>query len=168
MAISGLPVDDYSTENGILANKGQRWPLAVDPQAQANKWIRAWRRRAASRRQGQRPHHPAHARELDPARLAGAARGRWRELDPALEPVLQKQVYKQGGGCSSASATRTSTTRTPSILPDNQAAARTVRVPDSNPRPLPPCMSFSVWGAFIRSSQTCRRFASRSPSSTSP
>ena len=38
--IWGLPVDDYSTENGILATRGKRWPLAIDPQGQANKWIR--------------------------------------------------------------------------------------------------------------------------------
>ena len=38
--IWGLPVDDYSTENGILATRGKRWPLAIDPQGQANKWMR--------------------------------------------------------------------------------------------------------------------------------
>ena len=36
----GLPVDDYSTENAILATKAQQWPLAIDPQGQANKWIK--------------------------------------------------------------------------------------------------------------------------------
>lgn len=38
--IWGLPVDDYSTENGILATRGKRWPLAIDPQGQANRWMR--------------------------------------------------------------------------------------------------------------------------------
>jgi dynein heavy chain, axonemal len=37
----GLPIDDYSAENALLATVGKRWPLAIDPQAQANKWIRA-------------------------------------------------------------------------------------------------------------------------------
>jgi dynein heavy chain, axonemal len=38
--IAGLPSDRVSIENGILATKGERWPLMIDPQQQANKWIR--------------------------------------------------------------------------------------------------------------------------------
>ena len=37
---AGLPSDKVSTENGILATKGSRWPLFIDPQQQANKWIK--------------------------------------------------------------------------------------------------------------------------------
>jgi dynein heavy chain len=29
-----------STENGIITNMGRRWPLMIDPQGQANRWIR--------------------------------------------------------------------------------------------------------------------------------
>ena len=45
----GLPVDDYSAENGILATRGKRWPLCIDPQAQANKWIKNMESRAGLR-----------------------------------------------------------------------------------------------------------------------
>lgn len=38
--IQGLPSDDFSTENGIIVTKGTRWPLIIDPQAQAWKWIK--------------------------------------------------------------------------------------------------------------------------------
>jgi dynein heavy chain len=38
--ISGLPKDDTSTENGIIIDKGRRWPLMIDPQTQANKYIK--------------------------------------------------------------------------------------------------------------------------------
>jgi dynein heavy chain, axonemal len=36
----GLPADDVSVDNGILVRQSQRWPLMIDPQGQANNWIR--------------------------------------------------------------------------------------------------------------------------------
>lgn len=38
--IQGLPSDNFSTENGIIVTRGTRWPLIIDPQCQAVKWIR--------------------------------------------------------------------------------------------------------------------------------
>merc|ERR1719186_1935210 len=38
--IAGLPVDSFSTENGIIVNSSRSWPLMIDPQGQANKWIK--------------------------------------------------------------------------------------------------------------------------------
>lgn len=38
--IQGLPSDSFSTENGIIVTQGNRWPLMVDPQCQAIKWIK--------------------------------------------------------------------------------------------------------------------------------
>lgn len=35
-----LPSDSVSIDNGILATKTQRWPLMIDPQNQANTWIK--------------------------------------------------------------------------------------------------------------------------------
>lgn len=37
----GLPADEFSTENGMLTTMGRRWPLMIDPQGQANRWIRS-------------------------------------------------------------------------------------------------------------------------------
>ena len=37
---SGLPADDFSIDNAIIASKARRWPLMIDPQGQANKWIK--------------------------------------------------------------------------------------------------------------------------------
>eukprot|EP00606_Chrysophyceae_sp_TOSAG23-5_P001616 GSChrysophyteH2.ASY1.ANO1.110.1 assembled CDS len=36
----GLPTDDVSVNNGILVDKCRRWPLMIDPQMQANSWLR--------------------------------------------------------------------------------------------------------------------------------
>ena len=38
--IQGLPSDSFSTENGCIVTRGRRWPLMVDPQGQAIKWIK--------------------------------------------------------------------------------------------------------------------------------
>lgn len=38
--LMGLPADEFSTENGMLTTMGRRWPLMIDPQGQANRWIR--------------------------------------------------------------------------------------------------------------------------------
>ncbi|KAL6436551.1 hypothetical protein ACFW04_004787 [Cataglyphis niger] len=38
--INGLPRDALSVENAVLVMNSKRWPLFIDPQSQANKWIR--------------------------------------------------------------------------------------------------------------------------------
>eukprot|EP00878_Enallax_costatus_P041820 GHUV01048713.1.p1 GENE.GHUV01048713.1~~GHUV01048713.1.p1 ORF type:complete len:360 (+),score=84.12 GHUV01048713.1:426-1505(+) len=39
-ACQGLPSDAVSVESALIATRGYRWPLLVDPQDQANRWIR--------------------------------------------------------------------------------------------------------------------------------
>jgi dynein heavy chain len=38
--LEGLPNDPISIESAIIAKKGIRYPLMIDPQSQANKWIK--------------------------------------------------------------------------------------------------------------------------------
>jgi len=38
--IFGLPADNFSVENGIIVFNSTRWPLMIDPQGQANKWLK--------------------------------------------------------------------------------------------------------------------------------
>ncbi|KAH9508007.1 Dynein heavy chain 6, axonemal [Bulinus truncatus] len=36
----GLPRDAVSIEKAVLVSRGCRWPLMIDPQEQAKRWIR--------------------------------------------------------------------------------------------------------------------------------
>lgn len=38
--IAGLPNDTLSVENGVINQFSQRWTHFIDPQGQANKWIK--------------------------------------------------------------------------------------------------------------------------------
>merc|ERR1719335_1748242 len=39
--LEGLPSDDLSVQNGIMVTRSSRFPLMVDPQGQANRWIKS-------------------------------------------------------------------------------------------------------------------------------
>ena len=38
--LAGLPSNQLSIDNAIIVTRGRRWPLIIDPQGQANKWIK--------------------------------------------------------------------------------------------------------------------------------
>ena len=38
--INKLPNDSFSVENAIMLSKSNRWPLMIDPEGQANKWVK--------------------------------------------------------------------------------------------------------------------------------
>lgn len=38
--IAKLPNDTFSVENAIMLQRSNRWPLMIDPQGQANKWVK--------------------------------------------------------------------------------------------------------------------------------
>lgn len=89
----GLPADDVSVDNGILVSKGKRWPLMIDPQGQANAWVRNMEGRAGLK-----------LVKLSQANFLRLIEGAVRlgqpvlvedvgeTIDPALEPLLLKQV----------------------------------------------------------------------------
>nr|CCC93687.1 unnamed protein product [Trypanosoma congolense IL3000] len=95
--VNGLPTDALSVENAIILSNARRWPLMIDPQTQANKWIRQT--------------YPEDLEILKPTqkdlvkRIEYAVRaGRpvllenvGESLDASLAPLLAKQTYFEGG-----------------------------------------------------------------------
>ena len=89
----GLPVDDVSVDNGILVTKGKRWPLMIDPQGQANAWVRNMEARAGLKLVKQSQANflrvvEGAVRLGEPVLIEDVG----ETLDPAMEPLLQKQV----------------------------------------------------------------------------
>ena len=97
--IAGLPTDQVSTENGILATQAQRWPLCIDPEEQANKWIKNI---------GKEDNIECLKFTTNNfLRTLGGAVSIGRPvlvediaeiLDPGIDPILLKQVFKSGSG----------------------------------------------------------------------
>lgn len=96
--IQGLPSDSFSTENGCIVQRGNRWPLMIDPQGQALKWIKNM--------EGKRGlkvidlQQADYLRTLENAIQFGSPvllQNVFEELDPSLAPVLNKSIVKQGG-----------------------------------------------------------------------
>lgn len=94
----GLPRDDFSTENAILVTKGRRWPLMIDPQEQANRWIRNKERENSLKIL--KLSDGAFLRTLENCVRIGMPillEDLGEQLDPALEPILLKQTFVSGG-----------------------------------------------------------------------
>ena len=96
--IAGLPTDSVSTDNAILVTRGKRWPLMIDPQEQAKKWIKNMESKAGI--EVTRLTHPNMLRTLESCIRIGhplLMEDIGEYLDPALEPVLQKAIFKLNG-----------------------------------------------------------------------
>jgi len=96
--IEGLPTDDFSVDNGIIVFNARRWPLMIDPQGQANAWIRTMEKDNGLTIVKLTDDN--YLRTLinsvqfgTPVLLENVG----ETLDASLEPVLLKQLFKQGG-----------------------------------------------------------------------
>ncbi|VDD79452.1 unnamed protein product [Mesocestoides corti] len=96
--IFGLPKDSFSIENAVIVQFSRRWPLFVDPQGQANRWIKSL--------EGDEGLEVVKISEKDFLRtLENSIRfGRpvlleniGEELDPALDPIIIKQTFSHQG-----------------------------------------------------------------------
>jgi len=94
--ICGLPSDPQSIDSGVIVMNARRWPLLIDPQAQANKWLRGMLDTVGLRvlRLGD----ANFVRTVEGSVRNGAAlllEDCGEELDAALRPVLAKQLFWQ-------------------------------------------------------------------------
>merc|ERR1711871_1147517 len=97
--LQGLPTDELSIQNGILVTRSSRYPLLVDPQAQAIGWIRnkekdrmpAWGETAIN--------NSKLKDQLEFCMSEGKAMiivGIEEDIDPLLNPVMEKQIIRKG------------------------------------------------------------------------
>ncbi|XP_008197222.2 dynein axonemal heavy chain 3 [Tribolium castaneum] len=96
--IAGLPVDNYSIENGIISTKARRWPLMIDPQGQANKWVKNFEKH--NKLQVIKLTDANYVRVLEHAITFGTPvilENVMEEIDAALDPILVKNIFKQQG-----------------------------------------------------------------------
>ncbi|XP_053321162.1 dynein axonemal heavy chain 3-like [Spea bombifrons] len=94
----GLPKDNFSIENAIIVTSAQRWPLMIDPQGQANKWVKNMEKNNKIQ--------ICKASDSDYIRTVGNSiqfgtpvliENITEDLDPILEPVLLRQTFKKNG-----------------------------------------------------------------------
>ncbi|KAI9189908.1 hypothetical protein H9P43_001341 [Blastocladiella emersonii ATCC 22665] len=96
--IAGLPNDSFSIDNGIVMSKTRRWPLFIDPQGQANRWIKNMEKN--NRLSVIKLSDGDYVRTLENAIQFGTPvllENINEEIDSVLEPLLTKQLFKQGG-----------------------------------------------------------------------
>jgi dynein heavy chain len=96
--INGLPTDSFSCDNGVIIDNSRRWPLLIDPQGQANKWIRNMEKENGI--EIIKLSDGNFMRTLENAIQFGTPvllENVGEELDPSLEPLLLKQIFRQGG-----------------------------------------------------------------------
>ena len=96
--LAGLPRDNLSVENGVIVQFSRRWPLFIDPQGQANRWVKSLEKDKLldvvklTDRDFLRSLENA-VRFGKPCLLENVG----EELDPALDPILTRQTFKQAG-----------------------------------------------------------------------
>ncbi|OAF70778.1 Axonemal beta dynein heavy chain 3 [Intoshia linei] len=96
--ICNLPTDYFSIENAIIIQNSRRWPLMIDPQGQANRWIKKMEQ--SNNLAVVKLTSLDFVRQLENCIQFGnpmLLQNVGEELDPILEPLLLKQIFKQGG-----------------------------------------------------------------------
>jgi dynein heavy chain len=95
--MNGLLQDDFSTDNAIIQSTANRWVLMIDPDDIANRWIRTTEKTSISvLKQSDKDFLRSLETSIQfgyPVLLENVG----ETLEPALEPLLLKQTFQQGG-----------------------------------------------------------------------
>uniref|UniRef100_A0A2S2QQU5 Dynein heavy chain 7, axonemal n=1 Tax=Sipha flava TaxID=143950 RepID=A0A2S2QQU5_9HEMI len=95
--IDGLPMDLFSIDNAIIMDESQRYSLLIDPQGQAHKWIKTMEK--SNDIVIVKLTNPNYMKIIEIAIEIGKPiliENVQEELDPPLDPILLKQIYRQG------------------------------------------------------------------------
>ncbi|GIL64289.1 hypothetical protein Vafri_18269 [Volvox africanus] len=95
--IHGLPNDSFSIDSAVIAANSRRWPLCIDPQGQANRWIKAMNE--SKKIKVMKLTDPDYLRALETSISYGLPvllENVGESLDPSLDPLLLRQTFKQG------------------------------------------------------------------------
>ncbi|OWR51670.1 putative dynein beta chain ciliary [Danaus plexippus plexippus] len=96
--IAGLPWDSFSIDNGVIQDSSLRWSLLVDPQGQANKWIKTMEKsndlQVLKFTDGNYMKVIETCLEYGKPALIDCI---LEDVEPPLDPVLLKHTYVQGG-----------------------------------------------------------------------
>ncbi|KRX05785.1 P-loop containing nucleoside triphosphate hydrolase [Pseudocohnilembus persalinus] len=96
--MNGLPSDQFSTENGIITYTTKRWPLFIDPQGQATRWIK--KNESDSKVIVTKQTESGFVRHLENSISFGQVliiENVKEEIDSILDPILSKQTFKNSG-----------------------------------------------------------------------
>lgn len=93
-----LVISSFSVDNAIISTCANRWPLMIDPQGQANKWIKNMEK--ANKLSVIKLSDPNYTRPLENCLQFGTPcllENVGETLDAILDGVLLKQTFKQNG-----------------------------------------------------------------------
>jgi dynein heavy chain len=101
-ALEGLPSDELSIQNAIMVTRSSRYPLMVDPQGQANRWIKSREKNRISQNPGMCITTLTAKNLKDQIEftmgegLCLVIENVENEVDPMLDPVLDKAIIRKG------------------------------------------------------------------------
>eukprot|EP00825_Cyclidium_porcatum_P006754 TRINITY_DN1337_c0_g1_i4.p1 TRINITY_DN1337_c0_g1~~TRINITY_DN1337_c0_g1_i4.p1 ORF type:complete len:1759 (+),score=318.71 TRINITY_DN1337_c0_g1_i4:667-5943(+) len=96
--LQGLPNDNFSIENAVISQYCERWPLFIDPQGQANNWLKNHYKNLDLKILNFSDQH--YIKTIQVAIASGfpvLIEGAGDRLEPSIDSVLQKQIFEEDG-----------------------------------------------------------------------